>query len=239
MPDTVGPHLLGRVPPPDARHLQAYSLSIPAPPPGIEVDIPRPKLTGYNQGQTPECVGYATSRVMTWFNHYAFDAHWLYARCKEVDGQPGLKGTTARAACDVLRRRGHWRTIAGKRVKAGPRTTHGIASNYWALNVDDIRSVFARPRPQPVLIGIDWFQAWFKPARRGQERWLQTIASAGKVAGGHEIGIWACSDKRQAFGLANTWGKDWPPLVWMPYSTMTRLFARDADACVIGDRPSR
>jgi hypothetical protein len=235
----LGPHLLGRIAPPDSRHLAAFPLGVAAPPQGIEVDIRRPTLSAYDQGQTPECVAYAASKLMNWFNHYAFDAHWLYARCKEVDGKPGLKGTNARAACDVLRRRGHWRIIAGKPVKAGPLKAHGIASNHWALNVDDIRSVFARARPEPVLIGLDWYHAWFKPARRGNERWLQDIASAGGVAGGHEIGIWACSDKRQAFGLANTWGRRWPALVWMPYATMTRLFARGADACVVTDRPTR
>jgi hypothetical protein len=239
MTNVVGPHLLGRIPPPDSRHLEAFSLSIPAPPPGIEVNIPRPKLSGYNQGATAECVAYAASRVMNWFNHYAFDAHWLYERCKEVDGYPGQEGTTARAACDVLRRLGHWRIIAGKPVKAGPRKAHGILSNHWATSVDDIRSVFARARPEPVLIGIDWYHAWFKPARRGHERWLQQIARAGRLSGGHEIGIWACSDRRQAFGLCNTWGRAWPPLVWMPYSTMTRLFGQNADACVVTDRPSR
>jgi hypothetical protein len=239
MTNAIGPHLLGRIPPPDSRHLASHALSVAAPPQGIEINIPRPRLIAYDQGQTPACVGYAVSKVMTWFNHYAFDALWLYARCKEVDGKPRRKGTNARAACDVLRRLGHWRIIAGKPVKAGPQKAHGIAANRWALSVDDIRGVFAAARPEPVLIGIDWHQAWFKPAQRGQERWLQDIAHAGKVAGGHEIGIWACSDRRQAFGLANTWGKAWPSLVWMPYSTMTRLFARDADACVISDRPSR
>ena len=239
MTNTIGPHLLGRIPPPDSRHLESYALSIAAPPQGIEVNIARPTLSAYNQGQSPACVAYAASKVMNWFNHYAFDAPWLYARCKEVDGKPGQTGTNARAACDVLRRLGHWRIIAGKRVKAGPQKAHGIASNHWALSVDDIRSVFAGARPEPVLIGIDWYHAWFKPAQRGGEKWLQDIPHAGKVAGGHEIGIWACSDKRQAFGLSNTWGKGWPALVWMPYSTMTRLFAHDADACVITDRPSR
>src|SRR5258705_13934242 len=109
MANPGGPPLRGRIPPPDSRHLEAYTLSIPAPPQGIEVNIARPRLSGYDQGQTPECVAYGASRVMNWFNQYAFDAPWLYARCKEVDGTPGLKGTSARAACDVLRRLGHWR----------------------------------------------------------------------------------------------------------------------------------
>jgi hypothetical protein len=145
----------------------------------------------------------------------------------------------------VLRRKGHWRTIAGVPVKVGPRLQHGIASNTWATTVDQIRAVFARtydvnhPGPQPVLIGIDWYEKWFEPYQLTGtgEYWLSTIS--GQAVGGHEIGIWACSDRRQAFGLSNTWGSAWPSLVWLPYTTMTQLFAAGADACVIQDLVTR
>lgn len=235
--------MLGRVPPPDTRHLALHPLARSAPPLGIEVEIARPTLSDYDQGNTPHCVAYSASMVMNWFNKYAFDAEWLYARCKEIDGYRG-DGTNARAACDVLRNVGHWRTIAKKAVKAGPQKAHGIASNSWAGNVGEIRSVFAAAKPQPVLIGIDWYDDWFAPHRvqAGQWRgdyWLSQVELAGQNVGGHEIGIWACSDKRQAFGLSNTWGRGWPKLVWMPYVTMDRLFRDGADACVITDLASR
>jgi hypothetical protein len=104
--------------------------------------------------------------------------------------------------------------------------------------------VFGAPKPQPVLIGIDWHEAWFNPLIHPDgEYYLQR--DGGSVAGGHEIGIWAVSDKRQAFGLSNTWGNSWPnvhkkgSLVWLPYATMDELFARGADACVINDLPTR
>ena len=71
------------------------------------------------------------------------------------------------------------------------------------------------------------------------EYWLQPINLAGQNAGGHEIGIWAASDKRQAFGLSNTWGTAWPPLVWVPYTTVTQLLAAGGDACVLYDLPTR
>lgn len=236
----LGPHLLGRVAPPDSRHLELYPFAEAAPPAGIEVELARPTLDVYDQGQSPRCVAFSTSKVCNWFNHYAFDADWLYNRCKEVDGMPGQDGTNARAACDVLRAKGHWRRINGKDVKAGPLLKHGIASNTWATSVDGIRAVFSRPVPQPVLIGIDWYQAWFSPTKNGTaDYWLQDIVRAGPVVGGHEIGIWACSDKRQAFGLSNTWGSAWPKLVWMPYAAMTSLFTTGADACVITDLATR
>lgn len=239
---TLGSHLLGRVAPPDQNHLASYELIAASPPQGIEVDIKRPTLDQYDQGNTPRCVAYSTSRVMNFFNKMAFDADWLYARCKLVDGMPSVDGTNARAACDVLRAQGHWRKIGGKDVAAGPRRQHGIAANHWATTVDGIRSVFAGT-PQPVLIGIDWYDAWFAPTlipRAGKlEAYLQGTSFAGPIVGGHEIGIWACSDSRQAFGLSNTWGKSWPDLAWLPYSTMTQLFAQGADACVIEDLATR
>lgn len=240
---SLGPHLLGRVAPADQWHLTLHAFTAGPPPANVEVEIKRPTLDVYDQGQTPHCVAYSTSKVCNWFDKYAFDAEWLYARCKEVDGMPGVDGTNARAACDVLRSQGHWRRINGKPVKAGPQKAHGIASNTWASTVDEIRSVFAAPNPEPVLIGIDWLNAWFSPAQRSNgEYWLQPPVSGGGSAGGHEIGIWACSDQRQAFGLSNTWGA-WPAtskdLVWLPYTTMTWLFGHGADACVIQDLASR
>jgi hypothetical protein len=88
MTNTVGPHLLGRIPPPDLRHLEAYTLRVPAPPRGIEVNIARPRLSGYNQGQTPECVAYAASRVMNWFNHFASTRHGCMRAAKKLTASP-------------------------------------------------------------------------------------------------------------------------------------------------------
>lgn len=236
---TPGPHLLGRKEPPDFAHLK-YTLERAAPTAKVKVTLQPPTLSDYDQGQTPECVAYSTSRVMNWFNHYAFSAPWLYAACKKIDSWPGQDGTSARFACDVLRNQGHLRTIGGKPVKAGPQKKHGILANTWAVNVDGIRAVFGSPTPQPVLIGINWYEDWFTPqSPLPGEHWLTTVSRAGSVAGGHEIGIWACDDDRQAFGLRNTWGKAWPPLVWLAYEDMATLFAYGADACILQDAASR
>ena len=108
---SLGPHLLGRVPPPDDSHVRSYALALPTVS-NVEVEIKRPTLSLYDQGDTPRCVGYSISKIMNHYNGYAFDADWLYAECKKIDGYPG-DGTNARAACDVLRREGHWRTIRG------------------------------------------------------------------------------------------------------------------------------
>jgi hypothetical protein len=241
---TLGSHLLGRVAPPDDRHLQLHPFAEAAPPQGIEVQIKLPTLDVYDQGDSPECVAFSFSKVVNHFNRYAFDAPWLYKQCKAIDGYAG-DGTSARYACDVLRSKGHWRRIQRATggwvdVKAGPQKAHGIASNTWATSVDQIRSVFARPVPQPVLIGSDWYHAWFKPQLRDSyEYWLQDIPKAGTIDGGHQWGLWGCSDRRQAFELSNTWGSLFPVRVWVAYETIDTLLGNQADACVIKDLATR
>lgn len=235
----LGTHLLGRVAPPDNKHVALYPFNVKATAVDIEKEIARPTLDVYDQGDTPECVAFSTSKVVNWFNKYAFDAPWLYSECKKIDGMPDADGTNARAACDVLRTIGHWRKVNGQDVAAGPLLKHGIASNHWATTSDQIRAVFATALPQPVLLGIDWYEAWFKPTDKNGEYWLTSISSAGNNVGGHEIGIWACSDKRQAFGLSNTWGSYWPKLVWVSYATVNQLLDQGGDACIITDLATR
>lgn len=233
---TLGPHLLGRKAPQDDAHL-AYTFAPERTVANVEIEIARPTLSVYDQGDSPECVGYSISKIVNYFNHYAFDAHWLYTECKKIDGWPNEDGTSARYAADVLRREGHWRVISGARVKAGPKLSHGISSNRWATSVDSIRTALAAKIPVP--IGIEWRESWFDPMVRGKEYWLQEIASAGQVAGGHEIGIWAASDQRQAFGLSNTWGSYWPKLVYVSYATVQALLAEGGDACILNDLATR
>lgn len=234
---SLGAHLLGRKEPQTDAHVRAFAFEPPVTVAAVEVNIPRPTLSSYNQGQTPKCVAYSISRIMNRFNQYAFDAPWLYDQCKLIDGWPNEDGTSARYAADVLRRHGHWRTISGKPVKAGPKLAHGISGNRWATSVDAIRTVLATSKPVP--IGIDWYEAWFQPEARNGEYWLQSREVAGANAGGHEIGIWAASDRRQAFGLCNTWGTAWPSIVWVAYETVAGLLADGGDACVLYDLATR
>ena len=231
---------LGRVAPMDTKHIEKYPFGVRATfAANIEKVISRPRASQYNQKQTPRCVGYSTSKVMNWFNKMGYDADWLYKECKKIDGDPNGDGTNANAACQVLRNKGHWQTVAGIDVPTGPKLKHGIAAYHWATSVDQIRTVFSTALPQPVLLGINWYEAWFNPLQRNGEYWLQTIPNAGGIAGGHEIGIWACSDTRQAFGFSNTWGSGWPSLVWVPYFTVDKLLADGGDACIITDLASR
>ena len=66
----------------------------------------------YDQGREGACVGFGCSRMMSLLNRKRYDARWLWDWAKSTDEwaetNPGDdQGTSVRAACDILRARGH------------------------------------------------------------------------------------------------------------------------------------
>jgi hypothetical protein len=102
----------GCVPDPiDARDLPATMLLVK------EVPLPESYIVDsdtiiYDQNGYPRCVAHGASGVKTdeefleRATRIKFDADWLYARCKEIDGIPFIEGTFPRAACKVLNQQG-------------------------------------------------------------------------------------------------------------------------------------
>lgn len=43
-------------------------------------------------------------------------------------------------------------------------------------------------------------------------------------------------DQRQAFPILNSWGRDYPRVVWCPYETMQRLITEDGEVALVTDR---
>jgi len=73
-------------------------------PPPFDLDI-------LNQGSTPHCVGYAAAGIkqekeLRERRRVVFDGDWLYARCKELDGLPNMRGTSLRTVLKVLQKIG-------------------------------------------------------------------------------------------------------------------------------------
>jgi hypothetical protein len=111
----------------------------------------------YDQGKEGACVGFGCSRMMSLLNRKRYDARWLWDWAKETDEWPETnpgddEGTSVRAACDILRSRGHvsWRTAyAGldykQRDAETPSATEGIAVYRWAKTVDDVHGVLKSP----------------------------------------------------------------------------------------------
>lgn len=120
----------------------------------------------YNQGQEGACVGFGCSRMMSLLNLEEYDAWWLWNYAKTVDEwkdtNPGdSNGTSVRAACDVLRTKGHIRYNGPKMEyeahKDGVvRKSEGIAANRWATKVDEILHALGTPGWDHVRILNSW-----------------------------------------------------------------------------------
>jgi hypothetical protein len=182
-----------------------------------------------------------------------YDPLWAWDEAKKIDEwadtNPGDdNGTSVRAFYDVMRLQGHRRITSngitvsnGKPVltkpSALPNPSEGVLTNRWARTVDEMRTALADGIP--VAIGVNWYHAFDTPQpypSRKSEWWIAYNApDLGQIRGGHCVCIYGASDKRQAFRVKNSWGRDYP-LVWLPYSVMQRLLDEDGEAALVTDR---
>lgn len=108
----------------------------------------------YNQGNTSQCVAYASNRMQAINNRTKNLApEPFYARCKELDGFAG-DGTYIRVAMDVLRKEGAWRTNVYGMTKLYP--NQGISENRWATSPDEILTVLGASGTGRVAIVNSW-----------------------------------------------------------------------------------
>jgi hypothetical protein len=111
----------------------------------------------YDQGREGACVGFGCSRMMSLLNRKRYDARWLWDWAKSTDEWPETnpgddEGTSVRAACDILRTRGH---VAWKDAYAGldfklrdqeaPAPSEGIMVYRWARTVEEVHGVLKSP----------------------------------------------------------------------------------------------
>lgn len=143
----------------------------------------------YNQGDTGECVGFSSSRMMSLLNRARYDAPWLYFAAQDEAGQPRDpdSGTYVRSAFEVLRTQGD---KTPKQMT--PRSGAGISAYRWASSADEI------------VAALD-------PNGISQYRTLQGIP------------------------LANSWGRSFPHIVWLPFETLDYLLSRQGEAAVPTD----
>ena len=237
---TNGDRPLGRREPGDWEHVERYPYSAVAPVtvPTIERTLPLPRYrTVYDQRREGACVGFASSWMMSIFNRCRYDATWLWNRAKEIDEWPETapgddKGTSVRAAMDVLRVKGHSRVVRGRTEAC--RTSEGIAANRWATTVDEIRTAISEGAP--VVLGTVWYVNFDRPVKKGREWWIGE-GDPGPRRGGHAVCVFRASDRRQAVGIVNNWGPSYP-LVWLAYTTVERLLGEHAEATLVTDRPA-
>jgi hypothetical protein len=249
------PHPLGRVVPPDFRHVQLFPMTavLPASVDHVERQLPLPRWHWqHDQGREGACVGFGCSMMMSILNEdearaehrrpvtHRYDCRWLWHEARLHDEFPDNddlgdddQGTTVRAACEILRNEGHVLVSNGKDQPVSEQ--EGITTYRWATTVDQIRSSLAADTP--VSIGVNWYSAFDRPQQRDGEWWLAEDGKEdlGPIRGGHCVCLYGASDQRQAFHLKNSWGRDYP-LVWLPYATMERLLREQGEAALVTDR---
>lgn len=231
---TFSDRILDRVPSEDDTHIKSYPFLVTT---AAVLSVNRAlKLPSWHwshdQGAEGACVGHGSSMMKSILDGgRRYNPFWLWNESKKIDEwsdtNPGDdNGTSVRASCDVLRNVGHSRWN-----KEQPDKAYGIASNKWATTVDQMRASLALGIP--VSIGINWYANFDQPVQYGKEWWIGR-GNLGGVRGGHCVCVYGASDKRQAFRIKNSWGRDYP-LVWLPYSAMSRLLDEQGEATLVTD----
>jgi len=245
---------LGRREPKNFDHVASYPLSAVlsetayvVPPDGTEKSLGLPWWwKQHDQGQEGSCVGFGCSTMMSVTNHYQrlvtegrdltyrYEPRWLYGEAQLVDewsDTPPEEGTSVNAGCKILKDVGHRRVQNG--VAGEPNLASGISAYRWATTVDELRAAIYSGLA--VAIGVNWYSDFDQPVYKDSEWWIGQKSNLGSIRGGHCVGLFRMSDRRQAFRFMNSWGDAYPP-VWLPYAVMQRLIDENGEAVAITDR---
>jgi hypothetical protein len=114
----------------------------------------------YNQVNEGKCVGEGCSRMMSLLNRKRYDPTWLWNEAKKVDEWPDTNpgddnGTSVRAACDVLRTKGHVPYRKGAYLSK-PILSEGISANRWATKADQVLELLGIPTLDYVRFLNSW-----------------------------------------------------------------------------------
>lgn len=252
---------LGRFIPDDFEHVEKYPARAVMPE-SVRIVNKFLKLPSWHwshdQGQEGSCVGHgiAMERATTNTNQNIlakliglktrrYDPIDVWNEAKKIDQwddtNPGDdNGTSVRAGYDVARNLGLRRVKDVVLDGLVPRPighwerqlSEGVAANRWATKVDEMRTSISKGIP--VTIGVNWYENFSTPLFYKGEYWIGR-GRLGQITGGHCVCISGASDKRQAFRIKNSWGRNYP-LVWLPYATMQRLLDEDGEAALVTDR---
>lgn len=251
---------LGRIAPETWEHVERYPFTAAAPETVERIlRLPRWRVT-HDQGREGSCVGHAIAleraivnteerrRAELPYELTRYDPIALWRSAKAIDEWSFTRpeddnGTSVKAAYEVARTHGLYRVRAMRlvddrpvpvRVGSEPELGAGVAEYRWARTVDQIRAAIAAGAA--VAIGVDWHTGMDAPLeRRRGEWWLPDVGELGRVRGGHAVTLYGASDRRAAFRLCNSWGRDYP-LVWLPYTVMELLLVRRGEAALVTDR---
>lgn len=176
-----------------------------------------------DQGNTPQCVAYATTHFLMSSPVINKKYPWsniddLYRECQKLDEWPGedYEGTSVRGAMKVLK-------------------NTGFASGYeWAFDYGTaIKHLMIT---SPMVFGTDWYPSMFDVDKHGYVR-----VEGNSMGMGHAwMGIGANRNKRDpvtgevgAIRCLNSWGR-WGEngRFWMNFSTLEKLIHDNGEAAM-------
>ena len=173
----------------------------------------------YDQGDSPHCVGYSCSGVLTClaaalYNNASvvFDAPALYAWANQHDGDKRPHdGSTVRSGLKGLQAVGD-QILTSTDVEHQPLGLFDRAENYLWANVkahdaDIDRVIGWLLTVSPIVIGIDWSKPMYDPGPDGFVH-----PDPNQVEGGHAIlvrGVNAVDPANIRFCMRNSWGGSW------------------------------
>jgi hypothetical protein len=217
-PNTL-PNPLGRIHTEDVRDLN-YLIADHLP----QAAAPTVKKTQYwqdniwngNQGNAPQCVGYAWAHfiedgpILHNGIHPVVSPVTIYKEAQKIDEWPGenYAGTSVRAGAKYLK------------------SINKISSYLWAYDVTTLKNTVLNTGP--VVVGTNWYYNMFFPDRNG------LIRIGGYVAGGHAYVINGVDTVKQQFRLKNSWGTKWGQggHAYISFTDMARLIRERGEVCL-------
>lgn len=231
---------LGCIPdPPDKRD---FLLSAFAP---LKVEVPskfslREKMTPVkHQKNLGSCVAFAMSAVKEYFDKAEYNKdidlseQFLYGECKQIDGFPGVQGTTARAALTILKNKGeceeeYFPYEALYPPNGSPKSGYLSNAEIYKIqtyagvmpSIEDIRQ--ALYVNGPVSLAINIYDSFLLSQNNGGF----VPEPSGSLHGGHLVCIVGYDDDKEWGGykgfleIKNSWGTNYGDrgYVWIPYS---------------------
>ena len=169
-----------------------------------------------NQGNTPQCVGYAWAHwiddgpIIHPGSHPLVSPQLIYTEAQKIDEWPGenYNGTSVRAAAKYLK------------------SINRISSYLWAFDVNTLVNTVLNIGP--VVVGTDWWYNMFFPNNKG------IIKATGFIVGGHAYVINGVDIKTKYFRIKNSWGQGWGQSghAYISFADMQKLMNKRGEVCL-------